>query len=269
MIVDAQPDADGCIGVFDSGIGGLSILRELRAALPHDSFVYVADNAHAPYGERDAAFVVARSRTITAQLAHAGLRALVVACNTATAAAIHVLRSEYPSLLIVGVEPALKPAVMLSRSRRIGVLATRGTLQSPKFCALSTSLADCAHFVYQPCDGLAAAIEADDQPQIKSLCTRYLGALAPFGVAGIDTIVLGCTHYPFALDTMQRIAGTEVRFLDTGIPVARHTARLLPPRSPVMTAPTLRLMASGNPHAVRNAAQRWLGIDAPVLPLQA
>ncbi len=189
------------IGVFDSGIGGLSILQALRAELPFEDFVYIADSGHAPYGERGDGFVAARSQAITTHLlTRHHIKALVIACNTATAAAIHLLRQTHPGLPIIGVEPALKPAVLQSKTRRIGVMATRGTLGSAKFRTLVDSLASQADFVCQPCDGLADAIEREDTTKIIALCAKYMGAMGQFGTQGgqIDTLVLGCTHYPFA-----------------------------------------------------------------------
>jgi glutamate racemase len=189
------------IGVFDSGIGGLSILKALRAELPHEDFVYLADSAHAPYGERAQAHVMARTRAIVRQLrGEHHIKALVIACNTATAAAVHEARAEHPDLPVVGVEPALKPALALTRTGRIGVLATRGTLASAKFAALHDSLKDQAEFVLQPCDGLADAIESGDTQRIATLCAKYTQAIGPFGKQPrqVDTLVLGCTHYPFA-----------------------------------------------------------------------
>ncbi|MDO8375399.1 MAG: glutamate racemase, partial [Polaromonas sp.] len=186
------------IGVFDSGVGGLSILKALRAELPHEDLVYVADSGHAPYGERDDAHVINRSKVITAHLlAQYHIKALVIACNTATAAAIHLLRQEHPDLPIIGVEPALKPAIALSRTKHIGVMATRGTLNSQKFQALLAGLADQAQFICQPCDGLADAIERHDTGNILELCRRYTGAMGQYGsqAGEIDTLVLGCTHY--------------------------------------------------------------------------
>jgi hypothetical protein len=148
------------IGVFDSGVGGLSVLRALQAELPHERFVYLADNGHAPYGERGDAFVAARTHAIAGHLRRAhGIKALVVACNTATAAAIHEARASHPGLPVVGVEPALKPAVAATRTGRVGVVATRGTLASGKFGRLLDSLRSQAEFIVQPCDGLAHAIE--------------------------------------------------------------------------------------------------------------
>ena len=166
--------ADQPIGVFDSGIGGLSVLRALRAELPYEDFVYFADTGHAPYGERDDAHVIARSREISTQLlTEHRIKALVIACNTATAAAVHLLRAEHPELPVIGVEPALKPAAGLTRTGRIGVMATRGTLGSTKFATLLASLSGLAEFMLQPCDGLADAIERQEHSKIVALCNQY------------------------------------------------------------------------------------------------
>ena len=200
------------IGVFDSGIGGLSVVQALRAELPHEHFIYIADSGHAPYGERDAAHVLARSRAIARHLVGQNVKALVIACNTATAAAIHLLRAEYPKLPLIGVEPALKPAVALSKTGRIGIMATRSTLASAKFRALLASQADHASFMVQACDGLAGAIERSaetgDTTKIIALCDRYIRAIGAFGSGKnqIDTLVLGCTHYPFATGATARLA---------------------------------------------------------------
>ena len=266
------------IGVFDSGVGGLSILRALRAELPHEHFVYFADSGHAPYGERDEAHVIARSRAITAQLrAEHGIKALVIACNTATAAAVHLLRAEHPDLPIIGVEPALKPAVGLTRTGRIGVLATRGTLGSAKFAALLASLSGLAEFTVQPCDGLADAIERQEATKIIALCGKYTLEMGRFGLkpGQIDTLVLGCTHYPFASEYLRALLGPAIQLIDTGEPVARHTRQLLIARhTPLQIAdapavscmPTghLTLVSTGAPAALMAAAQRWLGMTVPV-----
>lgn len=252
------------IGVFDSGIGGLSVLRALQAELPHEDFVYFADNAHAPYGERDAAYVIERARAITQQLLQDyRIKALVVACNTATAAAIHLLRQEHPELPIIGVEPALKPATVTSRTRRIGVMATRGTLASTKFSALLDSLKEQADFICQPCDGLASAIERNDTKTIQTLCERYTRAMGPFGRqdSEIDTVVLGCTHYPFARDVLQALLGAGIQLLDSGAPVARQTRRVLQACGGLSLEEkrgTVTLCASGSCSELKQAAQRWL-----------
>jgi glutamate racemase len=253
------------VGVFDSGIGGLSILKALRAELPAQDFIYFADTAHAPYGERSDDHVVQRSRTVVAQLVNDHhIELLVVACNTATAAAIHILRAEHPQLLVVGVEPALKPAVALSQTRRIGVLATRGTLASAKFRALHASLADRAEFVLQPCDGLAAAIEAGDATETIALCARYARAAGRFGThpGEIDTLVLGCTHYPFATPHLVDLVGPGVSLIETGAPVAQQTRRLLDAAGLLQAKASgkVKLLGSGALAPLEAAAKRWLGI---------
>ena len=274
-------NADRPIGVFDSGIGGFSVLNALQAELPYERFVYVADTAHAPYGERGNDYVAARTRAVTRYLIDAhDIKAMVVACNTATAAAIHLLRTDHPALPLVGVEPALKPAVAISRTRRIAVLATRGTLASAKFKALHASLAAQADFSLVPCDGLAAAIEANDAAGIASLCARYAAAAGAFGNAAgqLDTLVLGCTHYPFVAEQLRAYTGAEVHFIDTGAPVAQQTRRLLT-ASQLLAASAIDvadvvgtadamvsakgakatlLFSSGDPAQLDAAASRWL-----------
>ena len=260
------------IGVFDSGIGGLSILQALRAELPAENFVYVADSGHAPYGERDALHVIGRSQAITRHLlAQHHIKALVVACNTATAAAIHLLRQQYPNLPIVGVEPALKPAAQLSQTRRVGVMATRGTLESAKFRALLNALQGQAAFILQPCDGLADAIERQDAIKTEALCADYTRAIGQFGheTGQIDTLVLGCTHYPLVMPSLQNLLGSHVRLVDSGLPVAQQTHRLLQAGHACSTASTgtLQLYATGHPQRLQSAAQRWLQWASPVTTL--
>ncbi|MGJ7489530.1 glutamate racemase [Variovorax sp. ZT4R33] len=263
----AVAPGDRAIGVFDSGIGGLSVLNALRREMPGEDFVYFADTAHAPYGERDDAHVVDRTRTVARELlAHHRIKALVVACNTATAAAIHVLRSELPSLPLVGVEPALRPAAALSRTRRIAVLATRGTVQSSKFATLRESIDASVDVRVVACDGLARAIEDDDAPLLAELGARYVHAAGDFGTAPgqIDTLVLGCTHYPFAATVLRASTGDAVHFLETGAPVARQTRRLLEAGAglAVRTAGRLQFEASGPLAPLERAAARWLLVPA-------
>jgi len=215
------------IGVFDSGIGGHSVLRALRARLPGEQFTYVADTEHAPYGERDESFVAGRSLAITHDLVDTqGAKLVVVACNTATAAAIHLLRDAYPDIPFVGVEPPLKPAAGITRTKKVGVMATRGTLASSKFGSLLGSLqGGGVEFILQPCDGLASAIERDDAAAVRGLCERYVGAILAAG--NVDTLVLGCTHYALVQDVLQAVAGGGVRLVEPGEPVARRVASLL------------------------------------------
>lgn len=268
------------IGVFDSGIGGLSVLQALQAALPHEHFVYLADNAHAPYGEKTDLYVRQRTHAIAQHLmAQHQIKALVVACNTATAAAIHELRASHPQLPLVGVEPALKPAVALSQTRRIGVIATRGTVHSDKFARLLASVQDQAEFVVQACNGLALAIEQSTLPphalaaqaQIHELLRHYTAAMGPFGSepGQIDTLVLGCTHYVFAQQALQALLGPSVHMVSTGEPVARQTRRLLESAglmrlgpAPLAAAARTRLYTTGDLHGLQSAAERWLGLPA-------
>jgi glutamate racemase len=263
------------IGVFDSGIGGLSVLQALQAELPHEHFVYWADSGHAPYGEKSDVFVRQRSLAIARHLVeHQRIKALVVACNTATAAAIHELRVQYPQLPLIGVEPALKPAIALSRTRRIGVIGTRGTLGSDKFHRLLSSLQGQAEFIVQPCNGLALAIEesthtvasAQSSEKISALLRDYTGQMGTFGSAAgqMDTLVLGCTHYVFAQNELQSLLG-PVQLVSTGEPVARQTRRLLEAAgqlrqgpSPLATSARLTLMSNGELSGLQAAASRWL-----------
>ncbi len=280
------------IGVFDSGVGGLSVLQALQAELPHERFVYVGDQGHAPYGERDDAHVLARSHAITDHLLmHHGIKALVVACNTATAAAIHRLRSAYPALPVVGVEPALKPAAAQTRTGVVAVMATRGTLNSEKFKGLLSGLNASVQFRLQACDGLADAIERDDAAQVAALCQTYTQALGPFGRAAnqADVLVLGCTHYPWIAPLLESLVGAAIPRIDAGVPVAKQTRRVLqegallahanehacPPSSAwssahgprptgMATCASTRYCSTGDPKALQDAVARWLQCDVDV-----
>jgi glutamate racemase len=266
------------IGVFDSGIGGLSVLQALQSALPHEHFVYLADNAHAPYGEKTDLQVRHRTHAITEYLlAQHHIKALVVACNTATAAAIHELRTRHPQLPLVGVEPALKPAVALSQTGHIGVIATRGTVASDKFARLLDSVEGQAQFTVQACNGLALAIEQSTQAQqddeaqqrITELLAQYTSAMGRFGTAPgqMDTLVLGCTHYVFVENQLRALLGVDVQLVSTGKAVARQTRRLLEAAgllhssaAPLSAAQRMNLFTTGDLHGLQAAAKRWLGL---------
>ena len=213
------------IGVFDSGVGGLSVLRHLHARLPHEHLLYVADSAFIPYGDKPASLVRDRSFHIADKLIGMGAKLLVVACNTATAAAIHELRAHY-SLPIVGMEPGVKPGVTHSRLRRVGILATEGTLRSNKFAALMERYGAGAEVFLQPCPGLVEQIErgALNSSATRTMLERFL---APLLAKQIDTVVLGCTHYPFVQPLIEQIVGSHIQVIDTGPAVARHVERLL------------------------------------------
>ena len=261
------PDAP--IGVFDSGIGGLSILKALLVELPSEDYVYVADSGHAPYGERDSAHVIERSCAITRHLLDRyQIKALVIACNTATAVAVQLLRQQYPDLPIIGVEPALKSAAASSQTRRIGVMATRGTLTSAKFGTLLDSLQGQAEFICQPCDGLADAIEHQDTLKIETLCANYTKAIGEFGTepGQMDTLVLGCTHYPFAEERLRALLGSQVQLIDSGAPVARQTRRVLQTRAMLARnrKQVIQFYTTGQAEILQAAVHRWLHLEGTV-----
>ena len=277
MSIDSQHP----IGVFDSGIGGLSVLQALQTELPQERFVYLADNAHAPYGEKSETFIRQRTHAIAEYLlTQHHIKALVVACNTATAAAIHELRARHPALPLVGLEPALKPALAQSQTRHIGVMATRATVVSDKFARLLASVQSEAHFEVQACNGLALAIEHSTLPdqaqaaqaQIAHLLQTYTQAMGRFGCApgDIDTLVLGCTHYVFVEKDLRQMLGPHVQLVSTGEPVARQTHRLLAAAQLLNTqvrlgaAQPMRLLTTGDLQGLQAAAQRWLGLPPEV-----
>lgn len=270
------------VGVFDSGIGGLSVLQALRAELPQEHFVYLADNGHAPYGERSDDFVLARTLAIAHHLqTRHGIKALVIACNTATAAAVQAVRARYPRLTVVGVEPALKPAMALSRTGHIGVMATRGTVGSDKFQALLQTLRARhpapGRFTVQACDGLATTIEqmalspdTENALKLRAMCVEYTRLMGRFGTqpGEIDTLVLGCTHYVFASPVLRDILGTSIRLVDNGPAVARHTHRLLAAEALLAGAMpaggATHWCTTGDATVLQRAAMRWL--DLPQAP---
>lgn len=224
--------AEQPIGIFDSGIGGLSVLRHIQAALPNEDLRYFADSGFAPYGEKPEEVVIRRSMAIARFLLDCHCKALVIACNTATAAAIHLLRQTWPAIPIVGVEPGLKPAAAVTQSRIVGVLATERTLKSAKFNNLHRQLSQPGKvkFIMQPCPGLADLVEKNERRSAHAaeLVQRYV---RPLIEQGADTLVLGCTHYPFLREvienTLAEAGAPSTQIIDTGIAVARQLVRLL------------------------------------------
>lgn len=221
--------SDRPIGVFDSGVGGLSVLAEIRALMPREALVYFADNAHVPYGEKSADAIRSRCRAIAAFLLGQNVKALVLACNTATAAGVAELRALYPELPIVGMEPAVKPAAKATRSGVVGVLATTGTLKSARFAALLDRFAGDVRVITQPCPGLVEQVEAGDLdgPQTRALLT---GFIEPLLAEGCDTLILGCTHYPFLKPLLRTLVPPQVSLIDTGAAVARRLQDVLDAR---------------------------------------
>lgn len=213
------------IGVFDSGVGGLSVLRAIRRELPHESLIYIADSAHAPYGDRTREFVEARAVALVEHLVGEGAKAIVVACNTATVIAVERLRATF-AVPIVAMEPAIKPAVALTRSKVVGVLATTQTLASPSVARLVERHGEGVRVLLQPCPGLVECIERGDidSAATRALVTRYL---APLLASGADTLVLGCTHYLFVEPVIRDLAGTGVTLVESSQAVARELRRRL------------------------------------------
>jgi len=260
------------IGIFDSGIGGLSVLRHVRTLLPNEELLYFADSGFSPYGEKPESVIVERALGIAAFLLRFNIKAMVVACNTATAAAIAALRERYPDLQVVGVEPGLKPAAALTRSGVVGVLATAGTLASDKFQKLQqqTSAATGVTFIAQACNGLADQIEKGElqSRDTAALVQRYV---APLLAQKADTLVLGCTHYPFVEPLIAKVAASvdgSVQLVDTGEPVARQLERLLNQhgllRADTPPQGTLSAYTTGSRTALVTAFRVLLDLNPPV-----
>lgn len=214
------------IGVFDSGLGGLSVLRTLREALPYESFVYLGDGARCPYGERSRQEILHYTEKAVARLLEEGCKLIVVACNTATAVAIKSLRERYPDLPIVGLEPAVKPAALTTKSGIIGVLATRRSLEGDHFRATAAKYGDSVNILTAVGEGFVEAVERDQEsaPESEEMVRRVV---EPMVEAGADKIVLGCTHYPFLREVIERVAGNGVEVIDSADAVARRVAMLL------------------------------------------
>ncbi len=213
------------IGFFDSGVGGLSVVKEVQGLMPSEDILYFADSAWAPYGGRRETDVRGRCALIARELVQRDCKALVIACNTATAAAASSLRQIY-RIPVVGMEPAVKPAVQATRNNRVGVLATVGTLKSARFAALLERFQKEVHVVTQPCPGLVELVERGefDAPETSALCEKYC---QPLMEAGVDVVVLGCTHYPWLRGILASIFGPEVSLIETGRAVAERLAARL------------------------------------------
>lgn len=241
------------IGVFDSGVGGLSVLAEIQHLLPNESLLYVGDCGNIPYGEKTPEFIRQRCSAVAEFFQQQGAKALVVACNTATVAGVADLRRDYPDWPIVGMEPAVKPAAAATRSGVVGVLATTGTLQSAKFAALLDRFATDVRVITQPCPGLVELIEAGDlhSPELRQLLAGYL---EPLLAQGCDTIILGCTHYPFLKPLLKQMLPADISLIDTGAAVARQTQRLLAERELLAGGPSrdAQFWTSASPEHLRN-----------------
>lgn len=238
------------IGVYDSGSGGLSVLREILKILPREKYVYYADNAYCPYGEKTPEFIIERGRAITEYLLGQGADIIVVACNTATGAAISTLRREYPALPFIGMEPAVKPAALSSRTGVIGVLATAGTLRASKYLNTKGIYEGEVKIVENVGKGFVELVEKGilDGPEAEKVVSA---SLQPLLDAGADKIVLGCTHYPFLIAPISRLAGPSVEIIDPAPAVARQLRNVMDARGLFRSdagpeLPDVALAASGD-----------------------
>lgn len=251
-----QPGFSAEIGIFDSGVGGLTVLKELRALLPEADLRYLADSAHAPYGDRTADDIRQRSLQVAQHLVEAGSRLIVVACNTATAHAIEALRARWPEIAFVGIEPGIKPAVAATRNGRIGVLATPATTRSDRLHALIARYAEVGIEVcVQPCPGIVEHIESGDlgSPALRAKVDTHCAALRR---AGVDTVLLGCTHYPLIEPLWRASLGPAVSILRIETAVAQRAAELWGRRG---GAGRLQLECSGSPLALQSLVPHVLG----------
>ena len=244
------------------------MLREIRRALPHEDFLYVADSAAAPYGDRPAALITARAQTIVEFFLSENVKAVVVACNTATAVAVQTLRARY-NLAIVAMEPAVKPAVELTQSRVVGVLATSQTLASDNYARLAGRFGGDVEIIPQPCPELVTLVEnaALQGAEVEAVIARYV---TPLIERGVDTLVLGCTHYPFLHEAIRAVAGSNVGVIDPATAVARELHRRLEVEQLLTTQTTAgreQFWTSGQPARVQAVFGKLWGSEVEINPL--
>ena len=261
IVTNANP-----IGIFDSGVGGLSVLREIRNRLPNEHLIYLADQAHVPYGPRSQPEIRQFSHTIVEFLCQQSAKIIVVACNTATGAALNYLRETFPHISFVGMEPAVKPAALQTKTGNVGVLATASTIKSERYADLMHRFAQDVTVYEDPCIGLVKAIEAGD---IDSPSTIELlqSILTPMQTHHVDTFVLGCTHYPFVLPMIREIVGTAVSIIDPAPAVARQTKRVLEKESLLninQDQPMLRFITTGQKQQLQQFVHHVLQFEEDV-----
>lgn len=239
------------IGIFDSGVGGLSVFREIVRILPEEKYIYWSDNAHCPYGEKSRDYIIDRARAVTSFLIEQGADIIVVACNTATAAAISTLREEFP-IPFIGMEPAVKPAAQATRSGVVGVLATAGTLKATKYMDTRAKWARDVKIVEHIGQGFVELVEKGNVsgPEAESIVEK---SVRPLIEAGADTIVLGCTHYPFLAETIMKAAGTPVTLIDPAPAVAKHLMEVMQENGLIRKDGfSMSLHSSGEPETLKN-----------------
>ncbi len=258
-------DPTAPIGIFDSGIGGLSILKLMHEAFPHERLLYLGDQAHVPYGQRSATDIRRFSAEITRHFLRRNVKLMVVACNTATAAALNYLREMFPNTAFVGMEPAVKPAAAQTRTGQVGVLATAGTFVSPRYASLMTRYAQNVVVHEDPCLGLVERIEAGDltSAETRSLLTDIL---TPMQAAQVDTLVLGCTHYPFVRPLLEELAPT-MTLIDPAPAVVKQVERVLSAENshaPASQTGSIHLTTTGDAQALAQLARVLLGEEVTV-----
>jgi len=257
------------IGVFDSGVGGLSVLRAMRQLMPEEPVIYFGDQGHVPYGPRPMQQVRDFSEGITRFLLNQGTKLIVVACNTASAAALHYLRDKFPHISFVGMEPAVKPAAEHTQSGLVGVLATPATFQGALYASVLERFANGVQVLQHTCPGLVGQIEKGD---LEGDDTRAIleDALRPMLDRGIDTVVLGCTHYPFVIPLIEQIVGASVRVIDPAPAVAKQAKRLLEAarmKRPSGGLAEVQLYTSGDRDSFKSLSLRLLGESGTVSPV--
>ena len=214
------------IGIFDSGLGGISVLKEIHKQLPNEDLIYIADSAHAPYGDKDKSSILKRCRTVTKFLLEQDIKVLVIACNTATAIAADILREEFKQFEIIALEPAVKPAAEITKTGVIGILATDQTIRSQRLEGLIEEYAKEIKTEKRACVGLVEQVEAGhfSSKKTQQLLDNYI---SPMLDKGVDTLVLGCTHYPFLMNSIRKLTNNSIVILETSIPVTQQLSRVL------------------------------------------
>jgi glutamate racemase len=269
LIIPYMSQQSQPIGVFDSGVGGLSVLRAMRQLMPEEPAIYFGDQGHVPYGPRSLQQVRDFSEAITRFLLKHDAKLIVVACNTASAAALHYLRNRFPAVLFVGMEPAVKPAAEHTQSGLVGVLATPATFQGALYASVLERFANGVQILQHTCPGLVGQIERGD---LDGKETRAIleNALRPMLDRGIDTVVLGCTHYPFVIPLIEQIAGDKVRVIDPAPAVAKQAQRLLVAngmKNSVGEFVQVKFYTSGDADLLVSILPKLLGGSGPVTPV--
>lgn len=256
------------IGVFDSGVGGLSVLRAMRTLMPNENMIYLGDQGHVPYGPRPMEEIQKFSEGITNLLLKQNSKLIVVACNTASAAALTHLRKRFPEVTFVGMEPAVKPAAETTRTGKVGVLATPATFQGALYASVVERFGAGVELFQNTCPGLVGQIEKGEltSPATRSILAE---ALEPMLEKNIDTVVLGCTHYPFVIPLIEQIVGKNVRVIDPAPSVARQAKRLLETAgelNPSGKPGVVRFLTSGDPASMKSLLPLLLGSQGEVQP---